>query len=497
MKKIYSYWKKLTIKNKIAAFTGTVFLIILIAVLFDVWIVKIFMMDFNNILEDNVGCGEIVSALEKENKAFEVYIHNPSTENLTNLKESMDLTYEALYAVPLDYGYLGETRYAQLYSLRSCYEVYCNSRDEILNGAVKKSLYIRKLYAVYDMQNYLHQYAQTFMSTTLEEGNVRYMEILPAVFNVPIAVIALSSVLFIVMMQLAKMMNKTIIDPVMNLANASRKIAANDFFIDDVETENEDELGELVNAFNKMKYATGEYIMALEDKREALDQLHAQELEKLEVEKQLETMNLELLKSQINPHFLFNTLNVIGGMANLEDAETTEKMIGALSSIFRYNLKNQEAEVKLAKELKVAQDYMYLQQMRFGNRVEFRTDCGVDAGRVIVPTFTFQPLLENSVIHGLSPKIEGGKVMLTVAKDEDLLKITVEDTGVGMSLSELEALRDSLENGFSEKAGIGVSNIYRRIHAMYEDSRIDVDSVKGIGTKICIWIPYHTAPMGE
>lgn len=495
MKKIYSYWQKLTIKNKISAFTGTVFLIILIAVLFDVWIVRIFILDFNDILDDNVGCGEIVSALEKENNAFEEYIHHPSSEGLENLKESIDATYEAVYAVPLDYGHLGEVRYAQLYSLRSCYEVYCISRDEILGGTVKKSSYIRKLYSVYDMQDYLHQYAQTFMSTTLEAGNVRYMEILPAVLNVPIAVIALGTLFLIVMMQLAKMMNKTIIDPVMNLANASRKIAANDFFIDDVETENEDELGELVSAFNKMKYATGEYIMALEEKREALDQLHAQELEKLEVEKQLETMNLELLKSQINPHFLFNTLNVIGGMANLEDAETTEKMIGALSSIFRYNLKNQEAEVKLSKELKVAQDYMYLQQMRFGSRVEFKIDCRVDAGRVMVPAFTFQPLLENSVIHGLSPKVAGGSVMLTVTKEKDLLKIIVEDTGVGMSLSELESLRYNLENGLYEKNGIGVSNIYRRIHAMYEESRMDVDSVKGAGTKICIWLPYHTAPI--
>lgn len=117
--------------------------------------------------------------------------------------------------------------------------------------------------------------------------------------------------------------------------------------------QNEDELGELVHAFNKMKYATGEYIMALEEKRKTLDLLHEEELEKLETEKRLEMIKLELLKSQINPHFLFNTLNVISGMARLEEAQTTEKMILALSSLFRYNLKTPEQFVLLAKELNV------------------------------------------------------------------------------------------------------------------------------------------------
>lgn len=138
---------------------------------------------------------------------------------------------------------------------------------------------------------------------------------------------------------MAALMKETIMAPIFKLVHASQKIAANDFFIRDVEVDNKDELGELVRAFNKMKYATGEYIQALEEKRKTLDLLHEEELEKLETEKRLEMTKLELLKSQINPHFLFNTLNVIGGMASLEEAETTEKMIRALSALFRYNLK--------------------------------------------------------------------------------------------------------------------------------------------------------------
>jgi sensor histidine kinase YesM len=342
------------------------------------------------------------------------------------------------------------------------------------------------------MQDYLHQYAQNFMSTTIEEGDNRYSEILPAAFDVPVVAVTISVILFIIIVKLAGMMNRTIIEPVMNLANASQRIAANDFFIDDVKAENDDEIGKLVKAFNKMKYATGEYIMSLEERREVLDQLHAQEIRNLEVKKQLDAMNLALLKSQINPHFLFNTLNVIGGMANLEDAETTEKMIGALSSLFRYNLKTQDEEVILSQELKVATDYMYLQQMRFGSRVEFDTDCQVDAGKVMVPTFTFQPLLENSVIHGLTPKIEGGSAKLTVTRQGEMLCIVVSDTGVGMSSDKLCELKSALKDNKQDKVGIGVGNIYRRIYAMYEDGSMDIDSTEGEGTKVTIMIPYHT-----
>ncbi|MCR5670004.1 MAG: sensor histidine kinase, partial [Butyrivibrio sp.] len=332
---------------------------------------------------------------------------------------------------------------------------------------------------------------------TMNEGNSRYNNYLPLISFIPYLMIGLSVLLFIMAFQVSRMMDKTITEPVLKLADASRRIANNDFFTDDIHVDNKDELGELVMAFNKMKYATGEYILALEERRIALDQLHAREVENLETAKQLETMNLELLKSQINPHFLFNTLNVIGGMANLEDAPTTEQMIGALSSLFRYNLKTQEKETLLSQELKIAGDYMYLQKMRFGDRVSFDLKCGVDADNVMVPTFTFQPLLENCIIHGISPKVEGGRVDVSINRSGDELIITVEDTGIGIEKDVLEKIRQQLEEKADKTVldkdvvGIGLGNINRRIRSMYQDSAFELDSEKDKGTKISIRIPYN------
>ncbi len=497
MDKIRNFWETLTIKNKIIVFTISVSVALALAVLFDVWVVKLSVVDFNNIMEDNSSGGEIVSAINREIEDFDEYIRGSGGVDDDAWSKSVEATRKAIYAVPLDYAHLGDTRYALLQALRSSYEVYCGKRNQVITDYQSENIYINKLYDVYNMQKYLAAYAQKFVDYTMQEGNANYKTMLPVVMRVPFITAALSVILFFVVIQISSMLNRSVTAPVLKLANASRRIANNDFFIDDVVVDNKDELGQMVAAFNKMKFATGEYIKAMEEKREALDQLHVQEMENLNIEKQMETMNLELLKSQINPHFLFNTLNVIAGTANLEGAETTEQMIEALSSLFRYNLKTQAKESILAQELKNARDYMYLQKMRFGDRVEFEVNCEVDENRIIVPTFTFQPLLENAIIHGISPKVEGGKVTIHIRQQEEKLLIDVADTGTGMDEETLLKVRGKLAGGEDtpldeDIVGIGLGNINRRIKGMYEGGSLEVDSTPGEGTTIKIALPLHS-----
>ncbi len=483
-------WRSLAIKNKLLALIVLVFLIIFLSVAFDIWVVGFSLIDFKEILEDNAQSGELVNALEAESKVFEQCIRGYDEVWDEELDAAIRRTEAAIEAIPFKYTELGDERYTQLWSLRSSYGVYREARDEILAMDKRGAEDIRRLYEVYEMQGYLQQYARNLLMGTLEAGNGLYREKIPNIMRVPVLVITVGVLMFGGMLKLVEMLNKDIVLPVMKLVKASKRIASNDFFAEDVEADNDDELGELVGAFNKMKYATGEYILALEEKRKTLDLLHKEELERLEMEKQLETMKLELLKSQINPHFLFNTLNVIGGMANLESAETTEKMIKALSSLFRYNLKTSEREVLLDRELTVVQDYMYLQQMRFGSWVDFAVDCRVDRQEVIVPAFIFQPLVENAIIHGLSPKEAGGRVLIRIWREKERLYMTVTDTGTGMKEEELSELKKSLYNKNGRHSGIGMGNIYQRVYAMYDGGQMDIYSRKNVGTVVRIIIPY-------
>ncbi len=490
MGKLKSFWNRLTIKKKLSIFSGSVLVAILVAIFFDAFLIRLFVIDVNNIMDDNSKAGEIVATIDSEKETFDQYINSKTDENRSELSKAAEATEKAIKAVPLDYINLGENRYAQLFSIRTSYGEYVKYRDKLLELRSEDENYISTLYTVYSMQGYIQSYGHKYVDLTLKESNGRYKELIPTVYAVPITAITLSILLFSVILEISRMMNKSITEPVLRLASASRKIAANDFYIDDVKYDSEDELGELVHAFNKMKYATGEYIDALEKRREVLEQLHSQEVEKLEVEKQLDAMNLELLKNQFNPHFLFNTLNVIGGMANLEGAETTEQMIKSLSFLFRYNLKNQEKEVLLSQELKVASDYMYLQKMRFGERVKYILDCSVEDDKVLVPTFTLQPLLENSIIHGISPKLEGGCVFVDVSKKDERLCIAVTDTGVGIDDETLNKIRESLEKRGGDSVGIGMGNIYRRLKAMYADATMVVESKKDEGTSVRISLPF-------
>ena len=485
-KRLRQTWQSLTIRKKIATFTGTVFLIIMLSVIFEVWVVKFSLLDFNAILQDNAKSSGFLEAMEQESQLFESYMKNDKEEDRELLDAAIKRTKNALADLPFEYGKIGEARYAKTWSIRNSYEVYCTKRDAVLTMSEYDVNYINRLYEVYDMQDYLCEYARILVTYTIQDGDAVYKEKVPGLVSVPFVVVVFALILLCAMVECAALMNRTIILPVMQLVKASQRIAANDFFSEDVEAENEDELGELVRAFNKMKYATGEYILALEEKRKTLDLLHEEELEKLEAEKRLETIKLELLKSQVHPHFLFNTLNVIGGMANLEGADTTEKMIKALSSLFRYNLKTPEMEMPLAQELKVVADYMYLQKMRFGSRISYEITCLVNEELILVPTFTFQPLVENAIIHGLAPKEEGGQIRLRIWQREERLIITVGDNGAGMDEERLRRLKEQLE--CEENRGIGLGNIYKRIRAMYPGGSVEVYSRKNAGTVIKIGI---------
>lgn len=487
--KIRQAWARLTIRKKILAFTGTVILIIGLSVLFATWVLRFSLTDLNGILKDNSKCNTFARAMENEAELFEQYMKDPEKENEKQLNSAIIATRNAVNALPFDSGEIGDVRYAWTWSIHSMYEVYEQRRDEIMLATESLENYIEKLYEVYNIQSYLQEYANYLLNATIADSSIVYEEKIPAISAMPWIAVGVGLILFVIMAELAKVMNRTLILPIMDLVKASKRIAENDFFVEDVEVENQDELGELVHAFNKMKYATSEYIMALEERNIALDRLHEEEVRRLEVEKRLESMRLEALKNQIKPHFLFNSLNVIGGMAMLENAETTEKMIKSLSSLFRYNLQNQETQTTLTQELKIVRDYMYIQQMRFGERVDYRIDCQAEEKRVLIPAFTFQPLVENAIIHGLSPKEEGGKIYIRIWEKDKTLCITVCDTGVGMKAETLEKIKVSMEQEYYNYSSIGLNNIWQRIKLTYPGSDMQIRSRESVGTLVRLSIP--------
>lgn len=425
---------------------------------------------FGSILEQNAGSLAFWSAMEEERLAFARYVGTAFPEERERFEQSRMETRRRLEELPVDYRETGSERYARTWSIQNMYENYETELEVLEETDREDPEYVNRLYRIYRVQNYLKDKAGQLEQMTMEDGSERYEK-----HRFLFSVLPAASILWgITALWMVKRLNgsvrRNIVEPVVMLAGQADRIRKNDFSGPELTAEGEDEISRLIRSFNKMKQATRGYIEALKEKNET--------------ERQLEAVRLQLLKNQINPHFLFNTLNMIAGTAQIEDAAATEKMIQALSRLFRYNLKSTASVMPLERELKVVQDYMYLQQMRFGKRVQYETGCDPETMEILVPSFMLQPLVENAVKHGISARSKGGRIVVRTWKQGQRLWISVADTGEGIDEDKLEKIKRALKEGDGSGVGIGLGNIARRLKAMYEDGEVRIESRKGCATVV-------------
>ncbi|GGH39437.1 sensor histidine kinase [Paenibacillus segetis] len=225
------------------------------------------------------------------------------------------------------------------------------------------------------------------------------------------------------------------------------------------------------------------------------------ELIQLVYEKELSRSHTELkaLQAQINPHFLFNTLDVLYWSLLDKDQDQLAEYVVAMSDLFRYTITGpRKGEwVKLQDELEHVKRYLLIMKMRFEDRLEWEIEAPSEFANVELPRLLLQPLVENAILHGVESKIEPGWVKLTVARDGEWISITVEDDGVGMDEEKLRSLIEGLDNGkvsSSKDSGVGLANVQRRLQLFFSGNNeqsavMNIDSRKGQGTRINIQIP--------
>lgn len=484
-------WLSYTLKGKINAFTAMVICMLVLFLGFGVVTINFALSDFNEILKETSDSSGFQTAFKAESDAFKNYIRSRTEKNMIDLKLACIRTERELRSLPQKGEAMSSRRRAQTWSIQNTYENYQAKRDHVLSLPETDEDYITELYEVYTIQDWMDVYANRLTQLAIEDGSARYEERVPFIKILPFLLVSLSALVLTALLALAKMMKDTFVTPVIRLAEESRRIAESEFSGPELTVKNRDEIGELVTAFGKMKRATERYITTLNERNEMAVLLHKGEIEKLELEKQLDATRLELLKSQINPHFLFNTLNMITCMAKLEEADTTGRMIAALSNLFRYTLKSTGKTAPLIQELRVVEDYVYIQKMRFGSRIQCSIDCKKEVENARIPVYSLQPLVENAIIHGLSKKESGGRITIRAWQRENRVVISICDTGVGMSEERLLELREALGKKVrSATAGIGLGNICRRVTTMYgEQGRFSVYSRKDHGTLVQMEIP--------
>ena len=224
------------------------------------------------------------------------------------------------------------------------------------------------------------------------------------------------------------------------------------------------------------------------------NKLKEEELHTIQIEKQLQETQLMALQAQINPHFLFNTLNIIAQMSYIEGAEQTTELLEIFSNYFRYNVENFEKNVTLAEEIDNVRGYIALQRARFGERIQYHIEADEDINDFLVPCLVIQPLVENAISHGLRMKTENGEVRVLVKKlIDDGFIIEVSDNGCGMDKHTLQELLEKSGNpGKDESAkhkSIGVSNVVNRMKIAFGNRlSFQIYSAPDAGTTIQLCI---------
>ncbi len=199
-----------------------------------------------------------------------------------------------------------------------------------------------------------------------------------------------------------------------------------------------------------------------------------------EQERLLMRARLDALTSQINPHFLFNTLNSVSSLIRTNPPQAREVVL-QLSRILRRLLRNHENLTALRNELDFIADYLSIELVRFGEKLRYERDVAPDTLDMLVPSMLLQPLVENCVKHGLSGKMEGGTIRIEARRIEGRLQVVVQDDGVGIPEAQLATLMER---------GIGVNNVSERLKVLYGgDFRMYIDSHVGRGTRIAIEVP--------
>lgn len=264
---------------------------------------------------------------------------------------------------------------------------------------------------------------------------------------------------------IAYMVSRYITKPIHQLADTMKLVEKDQLDVAVPVNQSVTEVAILSRGFNKM----------LSHIRNLIEDIRREEREK-------KAMEIKMLQAQINPHFLYNTLNVIRWKAVMHGEETISKMIISLIKLLEFSGKRTDTFITIEKELEHASSYLELIQYQYPDDFEVIYDVDTDALACYTVKFILQPLLENAVFHGIEPLEGKGRVCLQIKRREDGIWFKIEDNGVGMP--------SELQNNVSAFRGLGIFNVNERLKKHYgEEAMLNIESEEGAGTRISFKIP--------
>ena len=302
---------------------------------------------------------------------------------------------------------------------------------------------------------------------------------------VTLIIIGFANVLFVVLIA------STITDPLIKLASTANSVSSGDFNVPILPVKNNDEVGVVTKAFNKMVVSLRDYISKLTESMEVERKLRENELI---MENHIKDAELKYLQSQINPHFLFNTLNAGAQLAMMEGADRTSNYIQRVADFFRYNMKKNKDVVTLREEIQLVDIYIYIINVRFAGEIQFTKEIDDSLLQVRIPSMILQPIVENSINYGLRNIDWAKKIKLSVYELGDYICVSIKDNGIGMAQATIDDVLNGSYKSDPKKAdsnGVGLNNCIERLNIFYErDDVLDIISEGADkGTETILYLP--------
>ncbi|MBQ9064676.1 MAG: histidine kinase [Blautia sp.] len=512
-KKRFIRWQDLSLTTKVLEEVLMVTMIIFVVNLVMYLQVNRMVSSMSQVYVSNVSLGELSETLDEVQNSTYSYLQLKTSESLERYYRSAEDYQELLSELnqkvmenpvklleknirAMSETYLAETDASVTYKRGRNVEKYRESFEK----AQQVYRYLNS--SIYDLNNYqFHNNSENF---TRLQATLRSV----ALFSLTLIVIMMS-----VGCLMLYFMVRGVVSPLTNLAITAKYVGEGDFNVKMPQNDSLDEVGVMTRAFNTMVSSLEDYVNLT---RENLEKERILKEKELLMEAHLKEAQLKYLQSQINPHFLFNSLNAGAQLAMMEDAEKTSIFLEHMADFFRYNVKKGDEDATMEEEIESVENYIYILNVRFAGDIHYSKDIDETVSGVRMPSMILQPLVENAVNHGIRNIEWEGRIHLSVKKDEDKILIRVRDNGKGMTEEEIlrvnagfraaHAAGNGNENGregstvsglqdTGDSTGIGLSNVKSRLELYYGcQNLLEINSPgEDQGTEVMIRIPAASA----
>ncbi len=482
---------KLSIRTKMILVFIITTLILLLINLFMYVNVNHMMNRLDEVYVSNISLNELADTLTKVQMSMTDYLNTRTSDAMEDYYRN-EQDYAGLVASLNDRTYGNDLKLMEK-NIRSMSAEYLELTGQTISA--KRGGNVEKVKAHYERATEMYGYISTYIySLNNEQFRVNsdsYQALSVSIHYLEWINVAALILVGLCNLVLILLLTGTMISPLQRLAGTADQVARGNLEVELLPVISQDEVGVVSMAFNSMVVSIREYIDRL---RKSMETENAMKEKELMMESHLKDARIKYLQAQINPHFLFNTLNAGAQLAMMEGAERTYRYVQNVADFFRYNVKKNNDTVTLAEEITLVDTYIYILNVRFSGDIHFRKEVDESLLNVQVPSMILQPIVENSVNYGIRGIEWQGEIVLSVYRIGGTLCVSVRDNGTGITQEKI----DKIMSGRLRTADlsvdsncIGLDNVISRLR-LYLDEE-DVISIfsagENKGTEVLIYIP--------